>query len=156
MVLILIFDIDDTLYIHKNNTLDYSTITEDLRMKQLLNNIVYPKYILTNATFSHANIIVNKLGILEQFEKIYSRDNIPVMKPHPHCYQSVYDDISHIQFGSDLSILFFDDLLENLKQSKKKGWSTIWISPKYESYEVYPFIDRAFPDLHTALETLNF
>ncbi len=51
MVLILIFDIDDTLYIHKNNTLDYSTITEDLRMKQLLNNIVYPKYILTNATF---------------------------------------------------------------------------------------------------------
>ena len=156
MVVCLVFDIDDTIYVHKTQIMNYDTIEVDLHLKDKLQTIPYPKYVLTNATYGHANLILNKMDIHNEFEKIYSRDNIPDMKPNPHCYYSVYQDISKSQFGSKLDIIFFDDLLDNLMAAKGRGWKTIWISPTYQEMDKYSFIDRAFPTLNDALNTLNF
>ena len=156
MTVCLVFDIDDTIYVHKSNDMNYDLIRPDYQMKSLLQRIQYPKFVLTNAIYKHANLIVNKLGIEDEFIKIYARDNIFQMKPSPYCYVSVETDISHT-LQSDLNeYIFFDDLLVNLEVAKNNGWSTIWISPDYLYSYKYPYIDKAFPTLKDALGKLNF
>ena len=76
MVVCLVFDIDDTIYVHRTTLMDYSTIRHDYQLKSQLQRIQYPKFILTNATFDHANLIINKLGIEDEFKKVYSREAI--------------------------------------------------------------------------------
>ena len=160
MTVCLVFDIDDTIYVHKNIISDiatpYDTIRPDYQMKSLLQRIKYPKFVLTNATYGHANLIVNKLGIEDEFIKIYARDNIFQMKPSPYCYDSVENDISYT-LQSDLNeYIFFDDLLENLESAKQLGWSTVWINPKFHEGNNYSYVDRSFRTLKDALKELNF
>ena len=78
------------------------------------------------------------------------------MKPEPHCYYSVYEDISNSLFGQKPQVIFFDDLLDNMAGAKERGWRTIWISPDYKDSTKYSFIDKGFPTLKDALEKLNF
>jgi len=161
MVVCLIIDIDDTLFVHKtigsNIVTNYDNIRPDYQLKSQLQRIQYPKFILTNATFGHANLILNKLDVVDEFEKVYSRDNIPEMKPSSHCYQSVSRDIGITSLGcSDNRFLFFDDLLDNLKGAHSQGWTTIWISPDYIKSYKYLYVGKAFPTLKDALEKLNF
>ena len=156
MTVCLVFDIDDTIYVHTSNEVNYDLIRPDYQMKSLLQRIRYPKFVLTNATYGHANLIVNKLGIEDEFIKIYARDNIFQMKPSPYCYDSVENDISHT-LQSDLNkYIFFDDLLVNLEFAKNNGWATIWISPDYLDSYKYKYVDKAFPTLKDALGKLNF
>ena len=158
MVLCFVFDIDDTIYVHKKDIqeLNYHTIRPDYQLKSQLQRITHPKYVLTNATYDHANVIVNKMGIDDEFEKIYSRDNIPEMKPSPYCYRSVSIDISDSLFGQSVNeYIFFDDLLSNLEGANKQGWKTVWISPDYLQSYKYPFVNKAFPTLKDALDKLN-
>ena len=161
MVVCVVIDIDDTLFVHKtigsNIITDYNDIRPDYQLKSQLQRIPYPKYILTNATFGHANLILNKLDVDDEFKKIYSRDNIPVMKPHPKCYEAVSQDISSILFSLTRNqYIFFDDLVSNLEGAHMMGWRTIWISPDYLESNRYPFIDKAFPTLKDALDKMNF
>jgi len=161
MVVCVVIDIDDTLFVHKHlgSTIvtDYDNIRPDYQLKSQLQRITCPKYILTNATFDHANLILNKLGVVDEFEKVYSRDNIPEMKPSPYCYHSVSRDIGITSLGSsDNKYIFFDDLLDNLEGAYRLGWITIWISPDYIESSGYPFINKAYPTLKEALDKLNF
>ena len=89
----LIIDIDDTLYVHKSSLMDYHKIRPDYQLKHQLQIISYPKFILTNAMYEHANIIVNKMGVEDEFKKIYARDNMPNMKPSMDCYLRVSEMI---------------------------------------------------------------
>ena len=151
-----IFDLDDTLYINPFNYNKMYDILPDNDLINLLNNCPYSKYIYTNAMFEHANIIINKLNIQSQFDKIYSRDTIPSMKPY---IQSVIDVEKNIILNkggtNNNEFVFFDDLLPNLKTAKQNGWTTIWISPSYFSKDKYEFIDYAFPNIKKAISYCN-
>ena len=153
---VLVIDIDDTLFVHKSPLLEYHKIRPDYHLKAQLQRIQLPKFILTNATFSHANVILNKMNVDEEFKKIYSRDNIPRMKPSLECYARVQTDISTELQHKNNVYLFFDDLLDNLKNAHIMGWKTIWISPNYKDKQNYPFLDFAFPSLKEALDKISF
>ena len=150
---IFIFDIDDTIYRH-DQKLIYDNIKEDKILTQLLYYCPYPKYVYTNATFGHADIILNKMRISDKFIKIYSRDNIPSMKPDINSAIALEKDIS-LKYNQKNQYYFFDDLLENLKSVKQRGWVTIWISPLYYTKDKFPFIDHSYPDIKTALYYLQ-
>jgi FMN phosphatase YigB (HAD superfamily) len=156
MVVCLVFDIDDTIYIHKSKAMNYTTIRPDYQLKSQLQRIDLPKFVLTNATYGHANIILNKLSIDDEFKKIYARDNIYQMKPSPFCYETVEHDISTTLQSNINKHIFFDDLLINLEYAKQQGWNTIWISPDYQQSSNYIYVDRGFSTLKDALDTLNF
>lgn len=151
-----LFDLDDTLYINPKNINKMYDIMPDNNLINLLNNCPHSKYIYTNAMYEHANTIINKLNIQSQFDKIYSRDTIPSMKPY---FQSARDVENNIIFNKGTNnkdeFIFFDDLLPNLKTGKKKGWKTIWISPLYNYKEKYEYVDYAFPNIKTALYYCN-
>lgn len=146
---IYLFDMDDTIYIH-NRELNYDNITEDRHLSALLYYCPYPKYIYTNATFGHADAILQKMKLSGKFKKIYSRDNIPSMKPDINSAIALEKDIIN-EYNENNEYVFFDDLLVNLKTAKERKWTTIWISPLYSNKNNYPFVDHAFPDVKTAL-----
>ena len=56
MTVCLVFDIDDTIYVHKSNDMNYDIIRPDYQMKSLLQRIKYPKFVLTNANTSLVHI----------------------------------------------------------------------------------------------------
>ena len=127
-----IFDMDDTLYKHPKDKRKMYNINKSEKLIKLLDNCNYNKYIYTNATYSHANLILNKLGVDDYFEKIYSRDNIPKMKPDDESAHNIENDIFKIYSYNNNKFFFFDDLLENLKMGKNRNWITIWIHPLYQ------------------------
>ena len=94
------------------------------------------------------------MRISDKFIKIYSRDNIPTMKPDINSAIALEKDIS-LKYNQKNQYYFFDDLLENLKSVKQRGWITIWISPLYYTKDKFPFIDHAYSDIKTALYYLQ-
>lgn len=153
---ILIIDIDDTIYIHKSELMDYDDVLPDDKLHNQLEDINCPKFILTNATYDHANQILNHMNLHNQFMKIYSRDNIPRMKPSLACYQSVQQDILKTIQNNHNNYIFFDDLLTNLRSAYTMGWKTVWISPNYKLGSEYYFVNKAYPTLQDALDDLQF
>ena len=153
---VLVIDIDDTLFVHKSPLMEYHKIRPDYHLKAQLQRIQLPKFILTNATFEHANVILNKMDVVDEFKKIYSRDNIPRMKPSLECYARVHKDITNELQNGNNNYIFFDDLLDNLKNARIMGWTTVWISPHYKDAHKYNFLNSAFPTLKHALDTLSF
>ena len=150
---IYLFDMDDTIYIH-DRPLVYDNIKEDRHLSALLYYCPYPKYIYTNATFGHADTILQKMRLSNRFKKIYSRDNIPSMKPDINSAIALEKDILREYYDNN-EYVFFDDLLVNLKTAKERKWTTVWISPLYTNQNNYPFIDYAFPDIKTALSNIQ-
>ena len=146
---IYLFDMDDTIYMH-DRPLVYDNIEEDRHLSALLYYCPYPKYIYTNATFGHADVILQKMKLSNRFKKIYSRDNIPSMKPDINSAIALEKDILR-EYYENNEYVFFDDLLENLKTAKERKWTTVWISPLYSNQNNHPFVDYAFPDIKTAL-----
>jgi len=153
----LVIDIDDTLYVHKSGPsrlgfMDYDNIKPNPDLTKELQRLQYPKYILSNATFGHANEILNKMDLDDEFKKIYARNNMSISKPHKECYERVQLDIMKDLNKQVDEYLFFDDLLENLKGARDHGWIPIWISPNYKEAYKHPFVYRAFPSLTEALK----
>ena len=113
--------------------MDYNNILPNIDLSNGIQRIKLPKYILTNATFGHANEILNKMDLDEEFNKIYARNNMPINKPHKECCRK---GSTHIVKDLNKQVdeyLFFDDLLENLEGAKEHGWIPIWISlPNYK------------------------
>ena len=148
-----IFDLDDTIIIHKNQV-NYNWIYEDKELIHYLNKCEGSKYIYTNGTSGHALTVLQKMGLIDIFEKIYSRDTIDYMKPDHKSAYDVHDDIS-IRDTQPKVIFFFDDRLENLKMGSQFGWYTIWIHPKYTTKSDYKYVNLAFPNIKEALRYLD-
>ena len=146
----ILFDMDETLIHFKKNS-KYESIQEDKQLTYLLQKVKHPKYIYTNATYEHANTILNNLRINHLFTKIYSRDTIPSMKPDINSAISLENNIKKYIKNNHHEYYFFDDLLENLKTAKERKWITIWISPIFEEKYQYPYIDYAYPSVKIAL-----
>jgi len=159
-----LIDMDDTLYQHRGK-LDYDSVNEDHRLTYLCNQCPHPKYIYTNATFGHADILLQKMNLSDHFNKIYSRDDkikslndnsfIYSMKPDINSALSVEANINRKYKNETNTFYFFDDLLENLYTGKNRNWTTIWISPLFYERVKYSFVDYAFPNMKLALEYLN-
>ena len=157
-----LIDMDDTLYLHRGK-LDYDSVKEDRRLTYLCKQCPHPKYIYTNATFGHADILLQKMNLSDHFNKIYSRDDkiiisgnsISSMKPNINSALSVEESINRKYKNEKNTFYFFDDLLVNLNTGKNRKWTTIWISPLFYERKRYPFVDYAYPNMKLALEYLN-
>ena len=151
-----IFDLDDTLIIHNNTHINYNLISEDHLLTQLLHKCRGPRYIYTNGTGDHALAVLDQMNIKHHFDKIYSRDTIPYMKPDERSFNDVQNDISY-RYPISKTIFFFDDRLENLKAAFQMGWFTFWIHPNYLLGNQYDIVTMSFStikDCLTYLETI--
>ena len=162
---ILVFDIDNTLIIHSNNSKSYyekGCVTSNFRV--LLESKNFERiYIYTNGTYGHGEAIVKHLGISDMISFIYARDNLKIamekegpiqngenMKPHAKSFDYVHYSIITDVGTSDIEVYFFDDMKENMKTAHDRGWITYLTNPN-ETPDVY--INYLFPNIYSALLT---
>ena len=94
------------------------------------------------------------MKIIDYFEKIYSRDTIPYMKPYYKSFDDVQTDLS-FRDPEPKVIFFFDDQLENLKTAAKLGWMTFWIHREHKKSLNYPYVNMAFSNIKDCLRYLE-
>tara|TARA_X000000950_G_scaffold15348_1_gene16633 strand:+ start:4962 stop:5417 length:456 start_codon:yes stop_codon:yes gene_type:complete len=144
-----IFDLDDTLLL-SNSYNKYTDIIPNEILNRLLENIER-KYIFTNGTYGHA---VNSLYYmrLPLFNYIFARDNLylnqkikPYIDPYIYIIKSIYNNPNN----HNHNIVFYDDMLENLKTAKKLNWITVWIKDNYDNIPDY--VDYHFDNIIDAL-----
>ena len=123
---IYIFDLDDTIIYHPFGIVNYNKMKIDKNLSKILNN----------------------MELSNTFNKIYARDTIPYMKPYIESFKFVEQDIKKY-YNDRNKYYFFDDLLDNLKTAKSRGWITIWVNIKFMDCPYY--VDYAFPNVHTAI-----
>ena len=150
-----VFDLDDTLIIHKKGVpINYDMIQPDPELSNHLNKCNGSCYIYTNGTGGHALDVIEKMNIKDMFEKIYSRDTIPYMKPFHESFTSVQNDLSE-RDPLPKVVFFFDDLLENLETASKMGWITFWIHPNYHTGKYYSFVKMSFSNIKSCLRYIE-
>lgn len=150
-----VFDLDDTLIIHKKGQrIIYETMKPDLELSNHLSKCPGPCYIYTNGTGGHALDVIERMDIKDKFDKIYSRDTIPYMKPDSRSFEAVHDDLSD-RDPLPKVIFFFDDLLENLEAAYKIGWITFWIHPDAIKGKYYHYVNKSFTDIKSCLLNLE-
>ena len=141
-----IFDLDQTLYQLPNNIeFSYDNLSNDDQLNYLLIMLPSIKLIFTNGTYNHGLTCLNKLNIIEHFNKIVSRDKIKTVKPEYNSYIR-FMELNNIKQND--KCVFFDDLPENLISAKGFGWITVLINKKKYTNEN---IDFWFPNIYIAL-----
>ena len=125
------------------------------KLSKLLQNIKYPKYIITNASRIHSLLSLKSLGINHHFLGGIDANHLnrSYLKPSIHPYILAMK-MANINLKKQKCI-FFDDLEPNLIIPKKLGWITILIGTVYPKSKKPPFIDFCFSDIYKALNFLH-
>lgn len=104
--------------------IDYDFLKEDLELNLQIKRLPGEKIIFTNGSKKHAKRVIERLGIKNNFDKIFDivdSDFIP--KPGVEPYQKLvkkYDIICH-------KSIFIEDIARNLKPAHNMGMRTAWI-----------------------------
>jgi len=121
-----LYEIDDLDYLSFVHDVDLSCIlTDDGRLKDLLDSLPHRKLIFTNSDIFHAKRILNYFGVLEYFDHIIDvLTLIPYVKPQPKAYIKA---LSIAGLPSADGCVFVDDMIENVEQGDKQGFLSILV-----------------------------
>lgn len=110
-------------------------LAPDERLREILSNIPYGKVIVTNADAPHAERVLARLGIADQFTRIF---DIVFMefecKPARGAYERV---LKTLNAGGDECILI-EDSVRNLPAARELGIQTILLLPPGSDPNVQP------------------
>lgn len=156
MTIKFIFDLDLTLYGDNeySDTTDEKEYYESFKrkpfLKEILNSIPHPKYILTNASKDHAVDVLKKMGLSKCFKQIMSSDMFELYKPSIATYKVA---INLFKVKDTDKVYYFEDLAENLKPAKENyGWTTIWLTKEAMAHKRKPkYVDHKFVSVEEAM-----
>ena len=141
-----IFDLDYTLYdMPSDKDFNYKYLKNDFQLNYLLKKLPFKKFIFTNGTFNHGIVCLDKLNILNNFDKMIARDTINDLKPNISSFKQ-FINLTNIE-NKDKCV-FFEDNIDNLIQAKNFGWITVLITKENIINEN---IDFQFSNIHVAL-----
>ena len=127
--LMLHHDIDPKLFLDYVHDIDYSPIDVNEILNNALGKLTARKYIFTNGSVSHADKVLDKLGIAHHFTKIFdivAADYIPKPQAPP------YEKFISINDIDPKAAVMVEDMAKNLKQPSRMGMQTIWIKTDIE------------------------
>ena len=127
-------------------------IKRDLKLFNLLSQINYPKYIITNGSRIHCMLSLKNLGIMNLFKGGVDSNSIQYhqLKPNIYPYLAAME-MSKMEPQTDKCV-FFDDIPDNhLLPKVKLNWITVLIGKMYTDKEKPYFIDFCFPNIYQAL-----
>ena len=126
--------------------IDLNVVKENPELNQALQNIKGHKVIFTNGSFNHAEKVLERIGIKENFNNIHSIETSNyIPKPSVEAYYSLIRKENIISKKS----IMFEDTVWNLKTAKDLGMTTVLISPKNHLLEnnKSDYIDYNITDL---------
>ena len=162
MSLVFLFDLDNTLIPPIHNNITHASqykynIKSNIHLYNLLHQNPFPKFIFSNASYSHVIYSLDALSVfnksfIKRFQDIYTYTELGIYKPDPMAYHMVQEKIASKLKTRDFKILFFDDLSVNLITAKKFNWTTILIGNKYDYNSS---VDYYFNTIEDALMYFN-
>lgn len=121
-----IFDMDETLYkINKGERFNYESLKQDQELYNLLKKLNGYKILFTNGTHQHANIVLQKLGLVSIFDLILDRNILDGLKPDPIVFLKL---IKWCSIKPTDKCFFFEDSIHNLIVGYSLGWQTVLIN----------------------------
>ncbi|MGY8985528.1 MAG: pyrimidine 5'-nucleotidase [Sphingomonadales bacterium] len=149
-----VYDIDPQHFMNFVHDIDLSPIDKNEKLDEYLKNLPGQKLVFTNGSVDHADRVLNKLGIKNNFSGVFDishSDYIP--KPNPEAYD---DFIDHFSIDPQKAVMV-EDMARNLEPAYIRGMSTVWIKTGsgwgnlgYSS----DFIDHEIGDLDSWLKNL--
>ncbi|OSQ37067.1 HAD family hydrolase [Thalassospira mesophila] len=116
--------IDPADYLHKVHDIDLSVVAPSPVLSQALTALPCRKVIFTNASRSHAERVMQRLGIHNHFETIFDivdADYIPKPEQQPYDRMLARDGIN------PKNAIYFEDMAKNLLPAKDMGMTTVWV-----------------------------
>ena len=149
-------NVDPKEFAYGIQNLDLSPLKKNPQLKKSLQALPGKKVVYTNGAPPHAEQILDKLGLTDCFEGVFSiwdADFIP--KPDLRGYSKM---LKFFDLNAEESIMF-DDSPANILGAKKAGMHTVWISSnvennKYCSVDTKDFCDYETKDVMTFLSGL--
>ena len=144
-------------FLEEVHNLDYSIVSPNLKLAKNLKSLNGKKFIFTNASKKHADIILDKLQITNLFEGIFDikmANYIP--KPEIQTYEKL---IETYNINPNKTIMF-DDIAKNLVPASQKGFTTVWINVGHENFSddiasSKKYLDHQTKDLSNWLSKIN-
>jgi putative hydrolase of the HAD superfamily len=133
-------------YVHQVSLEDF--LSRDPELDDLLRDLPQDLWIFTNADRRHAEAVLEVLDIRDHFQGIIDLLAMDYsVKPQPEAYQ-----IALKMAGEDDSsqCILFDDLLPNLREAKKQGFTTVLVGDNGQVESV----DFQVPTIHRIKEVL--
>jgi putative hydrolase of the HAD superfamily len=124
-----IFDMDETLY-NSNGNFSYDKLHKDTELIALINKLNGRKILFTNGAHQHANIVLNKMGLVSSFDLILDRNILGILKPHPLAYIKL---IKWCSITKNDTCYFFEDTINNLIIGNSFGWQSILINKNVQN-----------------------
>lgn len=120
-------DAEDYLaYVHDIPIRDF--IAPNPQMRDMLQRISLPKWILTNSDRYHSRRVLQALGIDDLFEgvvDVVATDYLP--KPEPAVFKIALNMAGN---PAPKNCMFFDDLPKNLRPAREMGFTTVLVGDK--------------------------
>lgn len=134
-------------FVHDIPVAEY--LKPDQRLRQILDEIPQPKWILTNSDHAHASRVLDALNLTDLFEGIM---DITLMeyenKPNPGVFQRALELAGNIRAEQ---CVFLDDIPHNVAQAKSLGWKTVLVGDKPNNGSA----DFQIPDIYNIREVLE-
>jgi putative hydrolase of the HAD superfamily len=141
-------DSEDFLAFIHNLDLEQN-LSPDPELRQMLESIPQPKWILTNSDRNHSRRVLNALGLDGIFEGIldvWAMGYIP--KPDVRVYQRALNLTGNPHPNE---CVFIDDTLKNLRPARQMGIKTVWV----DSFNPHPYANISIPRLHALPKVLQ-
>lgn len=142
-------------YVHD---VDHPELIKDKQTIDILKKLIGNKIIFTNATFKHAEKILNLLNIREYFDVIIDiKDLEYIPKPNKNSYKMFLKKIKFQNFDLNKTI-FLEDTVKNLIPAKELGMTTVWMRNEMNQNDYNcnsDFIDYAFDNFKSFLMSLK-
>jgi len=117
--------VDPEHYLEHVHDIDFTPIQQNKKLQSALSQLDGRKLVFTNASKPYAVEVLNRLGILDQFEGVFdimAADMQP--KPRIEVYHKFLKD--H-KVDPERSVMF-EDMVRNLKPAHSLGMATVWIN----------------------------
>ena len=144
------YNIDPDEFCNYVHNVNFNLLSKSKMLKDRLQSLPGEKIIYTNADYTYAEKVLNKLGIKEVFLDIFDikkTDYIP--KPMK---RSLNQLIKKYKLDPKKTV-YFEDLKKNLKYSSSIGFTTVHISNE-STNELDSYIDFRFKTIINALDMI--
>ena len=119
--------IDPDEFLQKVHDIDYSWLTPDPALGDVIRALPGRKFIFTNGDRGHAERAARQLGILDHFDEIF---DIVAAELTPKPARSTYERFLALHGIEAKQAAMFEDLARNLSVPKALGMATVLIVPR--------------------------
>ncbi len=118
-------NIDPDAFLEFVHDIDHTVLAPDPDLGTVIDHLPGRKLVYTNGSLSHAQSVLEALGIAEHFEAVFDiRAGNYIPKPDPDSYRQFLE--SHV-FEPDTAIMF-EDSVKNLKPAADMGMVTVLVT----------------------------